>query len=189
MGLIAAWHPLLWWCCGGRWGALLGELRAVGRRWFGGRSKARGTQLRAPARIAQPASPNIHVFDALLLRWAFSRTSSLPPCRPPHTRFPAGTAGEVLPVARLLGRSVWSHVALYPLACLALRLAATPLLPYWRIPAAPLLFVLRHTVWTPRWWLSGPASGGLCWAAMRAEARDAESFPLYLGALFLVAAW
>ncbi|PSC75844.1 dnaJ-like protein dnj-5 isoform X3 [Micractinium conductrix] len=123
VGLIAAWHPLLWWCCGGRWGALL------------------------------------------------------------------GTAGEVLPVARLLGRSVWSHVALYPLACLALRLAATPLLPYWRIPAAPLLFVLRHTVWTPRWWLSGPASGGLCWAAMRAEARDAESFPLYLGALFLVAAW
>jgi len=22
--LIAAWHPLLWWACGGRWGAVLG---------------------------------------------------------------------------------------------------------------------------------------------------------------------
>lgn len=31
VGLIVAWHPLLWWACGGRWGAVLGErLAAVG---------------------------------------------------------------------------------------------------------------------------------------------------------------
>jgi hypothetical protein len=25
--LLAAWHPLLWWACGGGWGAMLGEGR------------------------------------------------------------------------------------------------------------------------------------------------------------------
>lgn len=39
VGLIVAWHPLLWWACGGRWGAVLGE-QGGGVGWGGGRPAA-----------------------------------------------------------------------------------------------------------------------------------------------------
>lgn len=123
-GLIVAWHPLLWWACGGRWGAVL------------------------------------------------------------------GTLGEALPIARLLGSSVWGHVVVYPLACLALRLLLSPLLPLLAVPVgyalAPALWLLRLAVWRPRWWASLPAAGGLLWAALDGERRGRGH---WLQAFLLVAVW
>lgn len=30
IGLMGAWHPVLWRCCGGGWGSVLGEALAAG---------------------------------------------------------------------------------------------------------------------------------------------------------------
>lgn len=48
---------------------------------------------------------------------------------------------------------------IYPLACFAVRLAATwVLLPLGRLVVGkPLLWLWMRLVWQPRWWLSAPA--------------------------------
>lgn len=122
------------------------------------------------------------------------RTACLPRKLPPPPSPPAGTLGEALPIARLLGSSVWGHVAAYPLACLGLRLLLRPLLPWLAAPAgyalAPPLWLLRLAVWQPRWWASLPAAGGLLWAAVDAEKRGGGTPPGYwLQAFLLVAVW
>lgn len=130
----------------------------------------------------------------LLPPWHRHARHACPASSPPPPSPPAGTLGEALPIARLLGSSVWGHVAAYPLACLGLRLLLRPLLPWLAAPAgyalAPPLWLLRLAVWQPRWWASLPAAGGLLWAAVDAEKRGGGTPPGYwLQAFLLVAVW
>ncbi|PRW59135.1 dnaJ-like protein dnj-5-like [Chlorella sorokiniana] len=106
IALMAAWHPLLWCCCGGGWGAVL------------------------------------------------------------------GTLGELLPIARLLGSSVWSHLLAYPAACFALRLLVGWTWPVWVVAAKPAVWLLRRTVWEPAWWLCLPLAASCYGGAESARAQQ-----------------
>lgn len=86
--------------------------------------------------------------------------------------------------------SAAGHLAAYPLACLALRLALGWTAPVWRLAAAPLLWLLRRAVWQPAWWVCGPLAGA-CYAAADAADRRLGGVPagLWLQAMVTVIAW
>ena len=109
----------------------------------------------------------------------------------------------------VVGTAGYGTVMGYPLRCLALRLLGSWLLPYWRLPAAPLLWLLhswrsaaapllwlpRHAMWQPTWWLTGALTGACYLAAERADKlrgaarRQAIQPETWVQLMMLVVVW
>lgn len=102
----------------------------------------------------------------------------------------AGTLGEALPIARLLGSTVVGHLLAYPAACLALRLLGSWTRPAWPVLAAPALWLLRHAIWRPVWWLCLPLAAS-CYGAAETAARRGQklSTELLMQSALLSVAW
>lgn len=165
--IASAWQPLLWWCCGGRWGAVLGE-----------HAQRRRGQCCSEVRVRWPCVPSC------------CAASHLPLELPPPLAA-AGTVGEFLPVARplasLLGcPPLVATLVAYPAACWLLSLVAG-WLP-WGLLLAPVSWPLRHLVWSPSGWLCLPLTAYACWASYVAAERHLTS-SLWLQIMLLAVSW
>lgn len=132
------------------------------------------------------------VWNACPIALSHSSVHPLPPCLLPLPCLPtsAGTLGELLPIARLLGSVVWGHLLAYPAACCALRLLVSWTWPVWVAAATPALWLLRRAVWQPAWWLCLPLSASCYGAAesARVQRHRLLSELLFQGAM-LSAVW
>lgn len=94
-----------------------------------------------------------------------------------------------VPLAALLGcSSLVATLVAYPAACWLLRAVGGWLRPWWPVLWAPVLWPLRHLVWTPSLWLCAPLAAYAVRAMFLARDRRVAS-NTWLSAALVVASW